>query len=177
MSIGARIALLAALLAGCGGAAAPVPTFTVRGASIVVDSDAPFTQQADFPERLESTLDVALGYWGGGWGDLDEVTITFTDAPHVACGSQGAALGCHEGRDIRLTVRDPGAGELACVEQTVLVHEVGHAAIGDPSHRDPRWMELEPLVEALGSRAGYTREGRVACDLYLSVWRHPLGLP
>jgi hypothetical protein len=165
------------LLAGaCGGGAAP-EVLAVHGAAVVVESAAPFVQAPDFPARLESTLAEALGYWGGGWRDLDGWTIALTDEPRVACGASTAALGCQAGRSIRFTVRDPGAGPFACVEQTVLVHEVGHAVLGDPLHQDPRWMELEPLQQALAGRAGYTQEGVVPCVLYLSVWRHPLGLP
>lgn len=179
MSLGARSVVVAVLLAawGCGGADRPAPEFTVGGASVLVDSTAPFTQQPDFPERVEGTLAAALGYWGGTWDDLAGATITFTDAPHVACGAEASALGCQDGRSIRLTVRDPGLGEFACVEQTVLVHEIGHAVIGDPRHEDPRWMELEPLADLLGPRVGYTRMGEIACVLYVSVWRHPLGIP
>jgi hypothetical protein len=163
------------LASGCGGASSP--SLSVHGTSVVVDSSAPFVQAADFPGRLESTLAAALAYWGGDWRDLDGTTILLTDAPRVACGSSTSALGCQEGRSIRLTVRDPAVGEFACVEQTVLVHEVGHAVIGDAVHLDPRWMELEPLREALDGRVGYTQEGETPCVLYLSVWRHILGLP
>jgi hypothetical protein len=163
------------LASGCGGAASP--ELSVHGASVVLDSSAPFVQAADFPGRLESTLAAALDYWGGDWRDLDGSTIVLTDAPRVTCGASTSALGCHEGRSIRLTVRDPAVGQFACVEQTVLVHEVGHAVLGDAMHLDPRWMQLEPVQEALGGRMGYTQEGEVPCVLYLSVWRHILGLP
>jgi hypothetical protein len=171
-----RTAVVVLLLAsGCGGAA---PTsLSVHGTSVVVESNAPFFQAADFPGRLESTLAAALDYWGGDWRDLEGSTILLTDAPRVACGSSTSALGCQEGRSIRLTVRDPGIGEFACIEQTVLVHEVGHAVLGDAVHLDPRWMQLEPVKEALDGRLGYTQEGEVPCVLYLSVWRHILGLP
>lgn len=177
MSWGARSAVLALLLAGGCGGAAPPAALAVHGTAVVVDSAVPFAQHPDFPSRLESTMAAALDYWGGDWSDLDGVVIELTDAPHVACGGMDSALGCHEGRSIRLTVRDPSIGEFACVEQTVLVHEVGHAVVGDPMHLDPRWMRQEPLEEALAGRVGYTREGEVPCSLYLSVWRHILGLP
>jgi len=175
--MGAGRTLLALLLAsGCGGVVAPAG-LDVHGAVVVVETTAPFASAPDFPARIESTLAEALAYWGGGWPSLDGATIILTDEPHVACGGASAALGCQDGRSIRLTVRDPGVGQFACVEQTVLVHEVGHAVLGDRLHLDPRWMELEPVRQALDGRVGYTQEGEVPCVLYLSVWRHLIGLP
>jgi hypothetical protein len=171
-----RAAVVVLLVAsGCGGAA---PTsLSVHGTTVVIESSAPFVQAADFPGRVESTLSVALDYWGGDWRDLDGTTIVLTDAPRVACGTSTSALGCQEDRSIRLTVRDPAGGQFACIEQTVLVHEVGHAVVGDAVHVDPRWMQLEPVQAALEGRVGYTQEGEVPCVLYLSVWRHILGMP
>jgi hypothetical protein len=174
---GAALTLL--LAGGCGGVASPSApeTLEVHGAAVVLDTSAPFAHAPDFPDRIESTLSAALTYWGGDWSALQGTTIELTDAPHVTCGTAESALGCQDGRSIRLTVQDPSIGQLACVEQTVLVHEVGHAVVGDPLHLDPRWMELEPVEEALSGRPGYTQEGTVACVLYLSVWRHILGRP
>lgn len=184
MSVGRRSAVLALLLAGGCGGGLPKDSppearvaLDVHGAAVVLDTQAPFVRAPDFPARLESTVAAALIYWGGDWPVLQGTTIELTDAPHVACGSSTTSLGCQDGRSIRLTVEDPSIGQFACVEQTVLVHEVGHAVIGDPMHLDPRWMELEPLKEVLSGRVGYTQEGVVPCVLYLSVWRHILGLP
>ncbi|HET6437717.1 MAG TPA: hypothetical protein VFG59_06635 [Anaeromyxobacter sp.] len=140
-----------------------------------MESDAPFTEQADFQGRLHSTIQAALDYWGGTWDDLRGVKIVFTDSPTVSCDGR-EALGCYDG-EIRLTTRDPSLGTLSCVEQTVLVHEIGHAIIGDPDHNDPRWMEMDSLAEELSGRIGYTTDGEVPCLIYLSVWRHPIGSP
>jgi len=175
--MGGRVAVVASLLAvGCGGGVTS-EALDVHGVAVVLETSAPFAGAPDFPARIESTLAEALGYWGGGWRDLEGSTIVLTDEPRVACGASSAALGCRDGRSIRLTVSDPSFGRFACVEQTVLVHEVGHAVVGDPLHLDPRWMMLEPLHQALSGRVGYTQEGEVPCVLYLSVWRHLLGLP
>lgn len=180
MAVGRRGAVVTLLLAsGCGQAVAPgaPQELDVHGVTVVLATSAPFSQAPDFPARIESTLAAALAYWGGGWTDLDGATVELSDAPHVACGTSSAALGCQEGRSIRLTVQDPSVGQFACVEQTVLVHEVGHAVMGDPMHLDPRWMELEPVRQALEGRIGYTQEGQVPCILYVSVWRHLIGVP
>ncbi|HSN90017.1 MAG TPA: hypothetical protein VLS93_02215 [Anaeromyxobacteraceae bacterium] len=165
----ATIILLGA--ASCG----PPPDFSVRGTGVYVESDAPFARQGDLPARLESTIDAALRYWGGDWIDLRGTTITLVGAQYVPCGGQASSLGCYEHGEIRVSTRDPGIGTFQCVEQTVLVHEIGHAAIGDPQHTDPRWMDLEPVADELRGRTGYTESGEVECTIWVSVWRHPLG--
>jgi hypothetical protein len=160
------IPLLAA--AACGGVE---PGFQVRDTAVVVRTDAAFTRSPDFPARVESTLAAALAYWGGSWGDLAGSTIAFEGAPHVQCPGQGPSTGCYDG-DIRVTTLDAGQ-TLACVEATVLVHEVGHAVIGDAGHADPRWMDFAALASVLDGRTGYSAGGQAPCRLVANVWRHP----
>jgi hypothetical protein len=164
---------VALAIAGCSAPTEREVDFTVRDTAIVVETDAPFSQSPDFPERVESTVEAALAYWGGDWTDLAGMTITFAGTRWVRCGGAESALGCYDG-DIRVTTSDPGVGTLSCVEQTVLVHEVGHAVIGDHRHEDPRWMELQPVAEELSGRRGYGSSGDdVDCEIAVSVWRHP----
>ena len=165
--------LAAVVLASCGSpnAANRGSDFAVRDVSIVVRSDAPFTRASDFPGRVESTVQAALDYWGGSWSDLAGRSITFEGEQTVTCGAYHSAFGCFDG-DIRLTTRDP-AFTFSCVEQTVLVHEVGHAVIGDASHDDPRWMDFHSLTTQLDGRRGYTSHGDDSCQLFPSVWQHP----
>ena len=162
----------ALLLAACGGGGAPG---TRPGLRVVVESDAAFTKAPDFESRLYDTVDVALRYWGGSWSDVDGRSITLFDTAYVACGA-GEALGCYDG-DIRLTTVDPGAGTFTCIEQTTLVHEIGHAVLGDPDHTDPRWMQMDAVASELSGRPGYSDEGPAPCTPYVSVWRHPLDSP
>jgi hypothetical protein len=143
--------------------------------TVVIDSSAPFVRAADFRDRTERTIDVALRYWGGTWEDLRARRITLVDGASVPCHGQ-PALGCWDG-DILITTRDPGVGTVACIEETVLVHEIGHAVIGDPDHRDPRWMQMDEVAQALDGGLGYGAAGTVPCVAHVSVWRHPLGLP
>ncbi len=170
-----RAALVAlALGATACGNANPVSDqadFAVRDVSVVVNSDEPFTRAPDFPARVESTVEAALEYWGGTWSHVAGRSITFEGAQTVACGSRSGAFGCYDG-NIRLTTRDP-AFPFSCVEQTVLVHEIGHAVIGDPNHLDPRWMDFEAVAARLDGRRGYAAQGDSACTLFVSVWRHP----
>jgi hypothetical protein len=164
-------ALGALLLAACAGPATE-PSFVVDGTGIVVRSSASFAQRPDLPARLESTVEAALAYWGGGWSDLQGRTITLDGADHVACPGVASATGCFDG-DIRVSTSDLGT-PFSCVEQTSLVHEIGHAVIGDADHTDPRWMDFEPVAERLGGRIGYLGGSEVPCQIYPSVWRHPL---
>jgi hypothetical protein len=165
----AWIGTLAAL--ACGGSAAKTPDFYVNGAGVIVASDAPFTRRPDLPARVESTVGAALGYWGGTWRDIEGRTITLEGSQHVACPGAADAIGCYDG-DIRVSTTDVGS-TFSCVEETVLVHEVGHAVIGDPDHSDPRWMDFSSLAPSLEGRTGYTASGEVACQIWVSVWQHP----
>jgi hypothetical protein len=169
------IALAISACGGGGGGAQDARAIRVENVNIVLATSAPFTQAADFPSRVQNTIDVALGYWGGSWSDVEGRSITLVDDSYVECnGSE--ALGCFDG-NIRLTTRDPSIGTFACVEETVLVHEIGHAVIGDPDHTDPRWMEMDQVAAELDGQVGYTDAGEAPCPTYLSVWRHPLGSP
>ena len=164
----AAIVLLAST-ASCG---ADRPDFYVAGVGVVVQTDAPFSRHPDFAGRIGSAVSAALAYWGGSWEDLRGSRITFLEGPYVPCSAREGAVGCYDGQ-FRISASDPGAGTFECVEQTVLVHEIGHAVIGDPLHTDPRWMEFDSVLAALAGRSGYTADGETACDIALSVWRHP----
>jgi hypothetical protein len=166
------LVLAGALAAGCGAG----PDFEVRGVGVLVHSQAPFATRPDLPARLESTVDAALSYWGGNWSDLRGVTIALEEGRYVACAGHAAATGCFEGREVRLSTQDLGL-PFACVEATVLVHEIGHAVIGDAGHADARWMDFDPLARDLEGRTGYAAAGEVDCPIAVSVWRHPLGQP
>ncbi len=170
-TIGLMLVALAA--AACG-----APTTTeVRGLQVELDSTAPFVQSPDFAERLDSTIEAALDYWGGSWSDLDGTTFTLTDEPYVQC-SGAPSLGCYSDGRLSVTTQDPSLGTHSCIEGTVLVHEIGHAVIGDRLHEDPRWMMMDELQARLSGRPGYGEDGSERpCVVYVSVWRHPLGTP
>lgn len=160
-------ATLVLVLLSCGRGA----DFYVHDTAVVNETAAPFARHTDFPARIESTIDAALRYWGGSWSDLAGKTITLEDGPYVSCGGSDRSLGCYDG-NIRMVTQDPGIGTFSCVETTVLVHEIGHAVIGDRLHEDPRWMDFGPVAAALAGRVGYSVSGEVACQLYVSVWQH-----
>jgi len=164
--------------AACGGAAEElVDEQPAPGVRVVLRTTAPFASAPDLQERLDDTIDVALAYWGGTRGALEGKTIVLVDEPHLEGCDSPTAIGCYDGRTLAVSTRDPSLGTFPCVEATALVHELGHAAIGDPYHRDPRWMQMDEVAQALEGRTGYTRDGVTGCAIYVSVWRHPLGTP
>jgi len=163
--------LAGALVLSACGKPAPHPDFVIHGTGVVLSTDVAFAARPDLPDRVATTLQAALDYWGGGWGDLEGRTITLDGAAHVVCQGMTSAIGCFDG-DIRVSTSDLGV-PFSCVEQTALVHEVGHAVIGDASHEDPRWMDFEPVALRLGHRIGYLGSAEVDCPIAVSVWRHP----
>jgi len=168
--------LVVVLVAACG---SRNDEMSVHGVRVVLKTSAPFTRSADFPARLENTVDAALQFWDGRWDALAGTTIVLDNEQYLSCGSSSShALGCFDGSNIHVTTRDPTIGTWLCVEQTVLVHEIGHAIIGDPMHDDPRWMDFMPVFWELQGRDGYDANGGVVpCQLYLNVWWHPLHQP
>jgi hypothetical protein len=162
---------LAGLLLGACGQPPEAPDFWIRGVGVKVRTDAPFARHPDFPARVESTVETGLAYWGGSWRDLDGTTVHFEGSATVACGENASAVGCYDG-DIRVSTVDAGT-TFSCVEQTALVHEVGHAVIGDAAHLDPRWLDFDAVAQALAGRSGYGATGEVPCILFPSVWKHP----
>ena len=79
-------AFLLAFGVACGGSptantsaatASTTSSTSTTGLQIVLDTDAPFATQADFPSRLTSTIQLALDYWGD-WSDLNGVTLTIS---------------------------------------------------------------------------------------------------
>jgi hypothetical protein len=154
-------------LASCAGGA---PDLVVHDTALVVRTDAAFAHSTDLPQRFESTVQAALTYWGGTWGDLSGATVILEGGQHVECNGVDGAIGCHAGKEIRISTRDPSIGTWNCIEATVLVHEIGHAVIGDPDHEDPRWMDFASVAQALSGRPGHDGE----CKLYRSVWQHVL---
>jgi hypothetical protein len=166
--------LLALLAASCG--AEKGDDFVVRGVGVRVRTDAPFARQPDLPARLEALIDASVAYFGGSWEELQGKRITLSSGPYVPCDGASGVLGCYDG-EIRVATWDPGVGTVACAEQTVLVHEIGHALLGDRLHHDPRWMDFAAVSEELAGRKGYLASGETDCAIAVSVWRHPLDSP
>lgn len=181
---GARgiVAAGAALSLACGGPgplpARLPPSLDVDGVPVAVSSSAPWSSGADLPARLSRIIGAGARHWGGTAAGLAGWQLQLVDGP-VPCGADpgdrlsGHLDGCTDHGARIMTVSgadwfDPATGESAdatCLEQLPVVHEVGHALIGDHDHRDPRWREWSDVLAALSP----------ACPgLDTSVWA---GLP
>jgi hypothetical protein len=82
---------------------------------------------------VERAVAFGLEIWGAGAEALNGWKIEFT--PYKIPCRDDPCDGCAFMDERRLAVRQWGL----CPEQTALIHEIGHAVIGDPEHRDPRW--------------------------------------
>lgn len=131
-----RVLSLLLVTMGCGG---PKPT-TIYG----IDFFAPPEIDLD-RARLKRVVEVASQKWGVPILLYAGYTVSFTLTP-VACGIERSVAGCTFLKDIEVWAQVPD-----CLEASSLLHELGHASIGDPLHLDPRWRdtaaEWRELVE------------------------------
>jgi hypothetical protein len=151
-----RLAALAAALALTTGCFQPARQLDVDGVSVALDNEAaaaPFAKDPAFPARVERMLRLGARYWSGSedlapwraWQVRFQAT-TFN------CGSlEGRAVGCtdHVENVLQVSTKDPASYhykfQVACVEMTELIHEMGHAYLGDGDHHDPRWRHFDAL--------------------------------
>jgi hypothetical protein len=172
-----RASLAVLVLVGCG---LPPPDLDLPAATLPVDAqtstlDLPgggwiavafdestghlpgWTHARDFSARLLLDLDVSARYWGGSIRDLAGWTVVLRGGFQVAClgaSSVGGVgfWGCAHQTGSWI---DLAAGETVSVEQTALIHEVGHAVLfsrrgdGDDCHTDPRWQDFGPVAAEL----------------------------
>jgi hypothetical protein len=147
-------ALASAVLAtGC---FEPARELDVDGVRVTMDADSaatPFAHDARFEARLERMMRLGAEYWSGsddlapwrGW------ELRF-EASAMNCGSlEGRAVGCTDesGHLMEISTKDPSSyhykWQVPCVEVTEVIHEMGHALIGDGDHRDRRWRRFGDL--------------------------------
>jgi hypothetical protein len=178
---GPGLAALVATLTLATGCFEPARELVVDGVQVALDDDAasaPFARDPAFPARLERMLRLGARFWSGSedLGPWRAWRVRF-EATTFNCGSlEGGAEGCtdHAQNLIDVSTKDPGSYhykfQVACVEMTELIHEMGHAYLGDHDHRDPRWHEFAGVYRELfypddGSvdrdcqYAGYERTG------------------
>ncbi|HZZ84109.1 MAG TPA: hypothetical protein VFE30_06200 [Anaeromyxobacteraceae bacterium] len=126
-----------------------------REGGVSVDGKPEPWMQHDLQARTERTIQLAAQRWRSE--PVSSVAVHF--GGDRVCGT---ALGCNNGDEIWVSdwiaYHWPERWELvlaSCVEQSVLVHEVGHLVIGDPGHTDPRWRTgWEELWTELSSAPG-----------------------
>jgi hypothetical protein len=151
-----RSTALAAAALLCTGCFEAARELDVDGVHVALDEDSaaqPFTRDAQFAARLERMMRLGATYWSGSddlapWRSWE---LHF-ESSVMSCGSlEGRAVGCtdHGSRVMSVSIKDPSSYEykwpVPCVEVTEVVHEMGHALIGDGDHRDPRWRRFGEL--------------------------------
>lgn len=131
--LGAACAL--ALLAGCDPWRCD---FDSHGACIEFTSDPPDLEAARV--RVEALLARELPFWDisslSGW------RIQFRDTTEYSCYLAASSEGCTDYVEKTLSVRVPPTSA-GCFEAAELLHEIGHYALGDPMHSNPRWEEVD----------------------------------
>ncbi len=133
------------LLAACGSGWPAPPDFVLKNGLAVSVSGTRAEWAKDRPslaDELESTTSAALRFWGGASSSLEGWELVFTDTPIADCGGVRAE-GCTttSGDYMQVVVRAHCVDSYPYVEQTI-IHEIGHAVIGDHDHLDPRWGRL-----------------------------------
>jgi hypothetical protein len=157
---GPGLAALVATLTLATGCFEPARELDIDGVHVALDDDAaaaPFARDPGFPARLERMMRLGARYWSGS-EDLApwRAWQVRLEATTFNCGSlEGGAVGCtdHVQNVISVSTKDPGSYhykfQVACVEMTELIHEMGHAYLGDGDHRDPRWRHFGDVYREL----------------------------
>ena len=68
--------------------------------------------------------------------------MQFRDSTHYVCYFASEDDGCTDYLQHTMSVVFPADAE-GCFEASELLHELGHYALGDPMHANPRWSGLE----------------------------------
>lgn len=112
--------------------------FESHGACIEFETDPPDLGAARL--RVDALLAAELPYWNltrlSGW------RIQFRDTAEYTCYVAARNDGCTDYLQQTMSVRVPVDGD-GCFEASELLHELGHYALGDPTHVSPRWRGVE----------------------------------
>ncbi len=128
---------------GCGRPATdPCTSEPIHGTCVAVDLSAPpagFTLDAS---RWSHAIEESARWWGASPDTLRGWQIVVSGEA-VDCGGD-AAMGCTDAPTITLYLLT----DEQCPEW-FLPHEFGHALIGDPEHRDPRFKDAYQAIADL----------------------------
>ena len=130
-----RSLLMFALLStACGG---PPLTVEVAASPASLEALPAYLSAPGLEDHVREVAGAMAEGWDGDGSALDGHVIRF-EQQLIQCGEVDLAVGCARGDE---PVIDLLAWGSACVEATVLAHEVGHVVIGDSAHADPRWRD------------------------------------
>jgi hypothetical protein len=126
--------------------------------------NADWPLHADLKPRILRTTEIAADYWGLPLAAVSGWRLVLTEGL-LKCGSNTMANGCTTDEDHSITL---SANYCICIESSALLHEIGHVAIGDPPHSDPRWHDRERM----GQRWKEAHEGLSDCggEPYYGQW-------
>jgi hypothetical protein len=131
--------------AGCGSVLPEPPCDTVpaHGVCIGLDPEYPPKPPPLDSDRWTYALEKSAEWWGLYYHQMKGVQIGLSAQP-IECGKYGPRNGCESGGIIWLYVfeGDP------CPEW-FLPHEMGHVAIGDEYHKDPRFKDAHLAIRDL----------------------------
>ena len=131
----AAVVAAAAALAGCDPWRCE---FTSYGAC--VEFETPPADVAAAKARVDRLLELELPYWN--LHDLSGWRIQFRDGAQYVCYIATRNDGCTDYVQKTMSVRiPPDSG--GCFEAAELQHELGHYALGDPMHSNPRWAGVD----------------------------------
>ncbi len=135
------LAALAALLGACCPYTPRDCLAVVENACVVLDTDDPATVTEADLARVDAVLVEGGRFWNvdparelRGW------TIVLHGSRRDVCNGD-ASTGCCYGECHRIDLAPPDAPWDGCIEWAA-PHELGHVAIDDSEHEDPRWKTL-----------------------------------
>jgi hypothetical protein len=111
--------------------------FDSHGACVEFKTTPP--NMADAQRRVDALLALELPFWGlsrlSGW------RVQFRTSPDYPCYLAARNEGCTDYIEHTISVRIPPDSDF-CFEASELLHELGHYALGDPMHSNPRWRDV-----------------------------------
>jgi hypothetical protein len=134
----------------------------------LAQGNAGWALRDDLRARVRRVIDLGAGYWGLAPADVAGWRLVLTEGLRE-CGASATANGCTTDDDRTVTV---AANYTVCIESSALVHELGHVALGDPEHRDPRWHDTDALRALWDDvHAGLAPAPDCGGEPYLGQWQ------
>lgn len=112
--------------------------FTVKGACVEFETTP--TDIPGYQARLERLLELEMPFWGVS--DLNGWRIQYRNTEDYLCYLVPKDAGCTDYVEHTLSVYIPQDAP-DCFEAAQLLHELGHYTLGDPTHTNPKWKDVD----------------------------------
>jgi hypothetical protein len=169
LAVGGLVLFGLVLLGSCGPGESGDPELYGMALELqLTQHNSPWVERADLKPRTRTVIEESAAYWGLNPDDLAGWHLLFTEGL-LECGGHDDANGCTTDGDRTVSVT---ANYACCVESSVLMHEIGHVALDDPRHEDPRWHDVAALT-GLWNRlhAGLPAAPDCGGEPYLGQWQ------